>query len=204
MGGFSRVRPPGKGGTKPEKVPEHEGREPSAGSPPREDVDVWDVELVRTAQSGDSLALAELVDRLAPYVARICGPIALDQAADAAQEALILVFRDLRQLREPAALRAWVRRIATREAVRHARAARQAAPPEPSPRELPAPDDPALAADVRSVLRSLGPEQRVILMLRDLEGLSEDEAARILEVKKGTVKSRLHRARAAFVERWTP
>ena len=164
---------------------------------------VWDAELVRAAQSGDTLALAELVDQLAPYVARICGPIALDQGPDAAQEALIIVFRDLRQLREPAALRAWVRRIATREAVRQARAARRGPPLDPAPRELPAPGDPGLAADVRSVLRSLGPEQRAILMLRDLEGLSEDEAARILEVKKGTVKSRLHRARAAFVERWT-
>ena len=166
-------------------------------------MEVWDAELVRAAQAGDSLALAELVDRLAPYVARICGPIALDHGPAAAQEALMLIFRDLRQLREPAALRSWVRRIATREAVRHARAARRDPLVEGSLRELPAPDDPALASDVRSVLRSLGPEQRAILMLRDVEGLSEDEAARMLEVKKGTVKSRLHRARAAFVERWT-
>ena len=184
------------------KVPRPRRREPFPGSDPPLTVDVSDAELVRAASQGDTLALAQLVDRLAPYVARICGPIALERGDDAAQEALLAVLRDLRQLREPAALRAWVRQIATREAVRHARAARRESPLEPSARELPALGDPALAADVRSVLRSLGPEQRAILMLRDLEGLSEGEAARVLEVKIGTVKSRLHRARAAFVERW--
>ncbi len=59
-----------------------------------------------------------------------------------------------------------------------------------------------LARDVRSVLQSLPPEQRAILVLRDLEGLSEREAAAQLDVAHGTVKSRLHRARAAFAARW--
>jgi len=163
---------------------------------------VPDLELVRAAQSGDSLAMSKLLDLLAPYVGRICGPIALDAGPDAAQEALIQVFRDLPGLREPGALRGWVRRIATREAVRHARRSRSAAQRESGLEELPAPGDAALAIDVRRVLGGLSPEQRAILVLRDLEGLSEAEAARHLSVARGTVKSRLHRARAAFAERW--
>ncbi|MGB8940436.1 MAG: RNA polymerase subunit sigma-24, partial [Streptomyces sp.] len=63
---------------------------------------------VRAAQRGDTLAMAELLDELAPYVSRICGPIALDQGQDAAQEALVAVFRSLRTLKEPAALHGWV------------------------------------------------------------------------------------------------
>lgn len=158
--------------------------------------------LVRAAQAGDTLALARLLDRLAPFVGRICGPIALAQGEDAAQEALIQVFRDLRQLREPAALRGWVRRLAAREAVRHAERARRENPGvEASP--LPVRDDPALASDVRAVLSRLAPEQRAILVLRDLEGLSEQEAAAELALPRGTVKSRLHRARAAFARRWS-
>ena len=82
-------------------------------------------DLVRAAQGGDVLALSLLMDRLAPWLARICGGIALEQADDAAQEALLQVFRDLSTLREPAALRGWARRIAVREAVRHAQRARQ-------------------------------------------------------------------------------
>lgn len=77
--------------------------------------------LVRAAQRGDALAMNDLLDLLAPYVGRLCGPIALQEGPDAAQEALIAVFRRLGQLREPAALFGWVRAIAVREAVRVAR-----------------------------------------------------------------------------------
>lgn len=158
-------------------------------------------ELVRAAQRGDALAMNDLLDALAPYVARICGPIALDQGADAAQEALTAVFRRLSTLREPAALHGWVRAIATREAVRVARRVTPSVGVEAA--DLPAPGDPELAADVRDVLARLPPEQRAVLTLRDLEGLDEREAAAVLAVPAGTVKSRLHRARRGFREAWT-
>jgi len=158
--------------------------------------------LVRAAQSGDSVAMSRLMDELVPFVGRICGPIALDSGADAAQETLIQVFRDLAGLREPAALRGWVRRIAVREAIRHAQRGRREVQFAEGSLEVPAPDDAALRADVRSVLQTLGPEQRAILVLRDVEGLSEKEAAAQLGVAQGTVKSRLHRARASFWQRW--
>ncbi len=162
-----------------------------------------EIALVRAAQAGDALAMSRLIDALAPRVGRICGSIALEEANDAAQEALIQVFRDLRTLREPAALRGWVRRIAVREAIRHAKRARRApaAAGDALP-EVPVHDDPALANDLRSVLARLAPEQRAILVMRDLEGLSEREAAEQLDVAVGTVKSRRNRARAAFLERW--
>ena len=46
----------------------------------------------------------ELLGLLAPYVGRLCAPIALQDGADATQEALVAVFRGIRRLREPAAL----------------------------------------------------------------------------------------------------
>ena len=156
------------------------------------------------AKRGDVLALARLMDSLAPWIARICGGIALEHADDAAQEALLQVFRDLRTLREPGALRGWARRIAVREAVRHAQRARgERSRAAVLDAQIPAAvGDPALAPDVRAVLAQLAPEQRAILVLRDLEGLSEREAAAQLGVAKGTVKSRLFRAREAFGLRW--
>ena len=160
------------------------------------------LDLIRAAQAGDTLAMSRLLDDLAPWVGRICGSIALDAGPDAAQEALIQVFGDLRSLRDPAALRGWVRRIATREAVRHAQRERRSAELDAA-REIPTTDDPGLRVDVRRVLETLNPEQRAILVLRDLEGLSENEAAAQLEVAKGTAKSRLHRARSAFRQRWS-
>ncbi len=146
------------------------------------------------------MAMSRLLDGLAPYVGRICGAIALDDGPDAAQDTLLQVFRDLPGLRDRSALRPWVRRIAVREAVRHARRAFR----EP-PTQIDLPTAPAAetAGDVRRVLAGLAPDQRAILLLRDLEGYSEEEAARELRVARGTVKSRLHRARGAFARRWS-
>ena len=114
-------------------------------------------ELVRNAQRGDALALSALVDRLAPFVGRICGPIALEHGEDAAQEALIAVLRDLPALREPRALYGWARRIAAREAVRHARGARASPPPADARLELPAPGDPRSPATCAACSRRSRP-----------------------------------------------
>lgn len=149
--------------------------------------------------------MSQLLDALTPYVGRICGAIALGAGEDAAQDTLISVFRQLRSLRDPNALYGWVRTIAVREAIRAARAPAGGGP-VPSGEAPPAVGrgDPELAGDVRRVLERLPPDQRAILVLRDLHGLDEAEAARVLGIARGTVKSRLHRARAVFRREWTP
>jgi RNA polymerase sigma-70 factor (ECF subfamily) len=133
--------------------------------------------------------------------------VALDHADDAMQETFIAVLRALPRLREPAALRGWVRRIAVREAVRVARRAERVVPLDPTdPARAPLPEVPpldvAVVVDVRATLAGLSPEHRAILVLRDLEGWSEAEVAEALAIPAGTAKSRLARARAAFVRRW--
>jgi RNA polymerase sigma-70 factor (ECF subfamily) len=157
-------------------------------------------EVVRRAQRGDALAMDRLLAQISPYVGRICASIALQNGPDAAQEALIRVFRALPQLAEPAALYGWVRSIAVREAVRVAgRSQRARAGPLP---EVPARDDPELAADVRDVLARLSPEHRAVLVLRDLEGLDQAAVAEILAVPAPTVRTRLFRARRSFRRQW--
>jgi RNA polymerase sigma factor (sigma-70 family) len=159
-----------------------------------------DPALVRAAQRGDPMALGELMELLAPYVGRICGPIALQDGPDAAQEALIKILRGIRSLREPAALFGWVRVIAVREAVN---IARRGVPVSAMPVEdVGAAGDPELAADIRDTLARLTPEHRAVLVLRDLEGLDEAQAGRILSVSPGTVRSRLFRARRSFRKAW--
>jgi RNA polymerase sigma factor (sigma-70 family) len=159
-------------------------------------------ELVRAAQRGEPLALAALLRALAPYVGRICGAIALDDGDDAMQETMIQVLKNLRSLREPAALQGWVRRIAVREALKLAQARRALVPVEHLP-ERPS-GDAALRVEMADILRQLSPDQRAVLLLRDLEGFGEAEAAALLQVEVGTVKSRVHRARTAFRRRWQP
>jgi RNA polymerase sigma factor (sigma-70 family) len=157
---------------------------------------------IRRAQRGDLIALHDLLDAITPYVRRLCGPIALQDAPDAAQETLIVVLRKLGALREPAALFGWVRVIAVREAVRVARQASRTTPAELT--DLPTPDDPTLAADIRDVLDRLSPEHRAVLTLRDLEDIDEHEVGKMLGVPTGTVRSRLYRARQNFRRAWRP
>jgi RNA polymerase sigma factor (sigma-70 family) len=158
---------------------------------------------VTAAQRGDPMAMDALVDELMPYVGQICGAIALQHGEDAAQNALIAVLRNLRRLEHPAALRGWVRTIATREAVRVARRARLERPLADVPEPRTAAADPRASVEIRDQLERLEPEQRAVLVLRDLEGLGEQEVARLLELPEGTVKSRLHRARARFRKEWS-
>jgi RNA polymerase sigma-70 factor (ECF subfamily) len=155
---------------------------------------------VRCAQRGDLIALRDLLDAITPYVRRLCGPIALQDAPDAAQETLIVVLRRLEDLREPAALFSWVRVIAVREAVPVARQSSRAAPAPLV--EIPAPGDPAQAVDIRDLLDRLSPEHRAVLVLRDLKGLDEQTAGEQIGVPTGTVRSRLFRARRSFCKAW--
>jgi RNA polymerase sigma-70 factor (ECF subfamily) len=159
-------------------------------------------ELVLRAQRGDTRALNELLNELAPYVGRICAAVALRTADDATQEALVAIFRNLPKLREPLALKAWARRIAVREALRAA-GHRGPVPVDPGDLEIPVAMDADTAVDVRDVLATLDPVHRAVLVLRHLDDLNEEEMAAALEVPPGTVKSRLFRARAAFRERWS-
>lgn len=174
-----------------------EGRDSSPARPAGHDPQ-WLAATVRAAQRGDALAINDLLDALAPYVQRLCGPIALDEGPDAAQETLIIVVRRLGSLREPAALFGWVRVIAVREATRIARSASRAAELP----DLPARDDPELATDIHDVLSRLTPEQRAVLVLRDIEGLDEQRAGELLHIPTGTVRSRLFRARRNFRKAW--
>lgn len=155
---------------------------------------------MRAAQRGDPLAMDALLTELAPWVGRLCSAISLDRGEDAMQETLIAVLRNLPTLREPAALRSWVRRIAVRQSMRLAvdhRVVAVSDPPEPA-----LVMDLDTGIDIRDTLAKLSPHQRAVLVLRHLEDLSEQETAEALGIPEGTVKSGLHRARESFRDHW--
>jgi RNA polymerase sigma factor (sigma-70 family) len=160
-----------------------------------------DPENVAAAQQGDALALDRLLDELAPYVGRLCARIAPAAADDATQEALLAVFRGLPSLRAPEAIMTWVRSVTVRTAIRLARQHDLEVAAEGT---LTGCDAPSLEdlVDIDDALARLPVSQRVVLILRTREGLSEQEIATTLGIPTGTVKSRLHRARAAFREVW--
>jgi RNA polymerase sigma factor (sigma-70 family) len=156
---------------------------------------------VTAAQQGDALALDELLDELAPYVRRLCARIAPAAADDATQEALLAVFRGLPSLRAPGAIMTWVRSVTVRTAMRLVRQPDLEVAAGPALAERSVPSFEGLA-DIDDALARLPPSQRAVLVLRTQEGLSEQEIAATLGIPAGTVKSRLHRARAAFREMW--
>jgi RNA polymerase sigma factor (sigma-70 family) len=70
--------------------------------------------------------------------------------------------------------------------------------------ELAADDHAGLRLELVDTLPRLRPDQRAVLILRDLEGCSKAEAAAKFGIEIGTVKSQLHQARRAFRDRWQP
>lgn len=191
------------------------------------DDDKSDAEWVKRVQSGETEAYEVLVRR---HQNRIFGLLFrwlgdYDDAADAAQDVFLAAFRGIGNFRGEAAFGTWLYRIATNHAKnrRKQMAARQqrTVPLEttdshgenPGPAAtLAAPDpNPAQALEqrererwVQQALNSLDVDEALVILMKDFQGMSYDEMAQVLQVPRGTVKSRLHRARQALKEKLAP
>lgn len=147
------------------------------------------------------------IDRTHAMAVRLVGP---DEAEDLVQEVYLRAFRGLPAYRGEAAPSTWLWRIAmnvVRDAWARRRREREAAAEAVEVEALAgAPDlDPALRAEERELdaavaaaLGDLEEEERAVIVLREAEGMDVSEAAAVLGVAEGTVKSRLHRAKAAL------
>ena len=150
------------------------------------------------AQCGDREALEGLLrrvqNRLLRYITGLIGP---DAAEDVLQDVFLQICRKLEWLRDAELFRPWIYRIASRAAFAFLRKKRlwpsQGSDDVPLD-ELPAPPSNALPAplgDLTKLVKDLSPLSRTVLLLHYVEGLTLDEAAAVLEVSPGTVKSRL-------------
>lgn len=171
--------------------------------------DVEDAILAERAADGDERAFAVLVRRHSSYLigfaTRMLGSRA--DADDCVQEALIVAWRQLPELREPSRVRAWMSTIVARKATDRLRSHRPSSPidsAEPEARE-PRPEESAVASSqlemLRRVLDDLPPAQRAVWLLREVSGYDYDEIARELGVSQTAVRGRLARARATIYER---
>jgi len=161
---------------------------------------------VRRAQRGDRLAFDQLVaDRLTGLFgsAKLIVRDAL-LAEDAVQDALLEAWRDLRGLRDPDRLDAWLHRLLVRACHRAAskrRRLRVAEVPIVFDHDARAPDDfdPIVTrADLDRAFAHLALHHRTILVLSSYADLSTVDVATALDLPVGTVKSRLSRAVSAF------
>ncbi len=167
--------------------------------------DASDRALLRAHADGDPDAFGELVrrhrDRLWAVALRTLGD--REEAADALQDAFLSAFRAAVRFRGDSAVTTWLHRIVVnacldrvrRRAARPTVALPEAGPGEPAdPRDAVADRDIALA--VEAALAALSVDHRAAVVLVDVQGYSVAEAALILDVAEGTVKSRCARARA--------
>jgi RNA polymerase sigma-70 factor (ECF subfamily) len=159
-----------------------------------------DTDLVIQAQGGDEEAFASLAvavgDRLHAVAHRILRDI--DLAEDATQQALLSIWRDLPQLRDPARFEAWSYRLLVRACYAEGRQSRTWTPGlRLVDADTPIADSTATVADrdqLERGFRRLSIDHRVVVVLHHYLGLSLDEVADTLGVPVGTVRSRLHYA----------
>jgi RNA polymerase sigma-70 factor, ECF subfamily len=165
-----------------------------------------DAELVGRARDGDVHAYEELVARYQSIAYRTAWLVTRDagEAEDATQEAFVKAYYALPRFRREAPFRPWILRIVANEAKNRGRSSRRrtaltlrAAAAEPGD-AAPSPEAAALAReDAEALARALArlPERdRLVIVYRHLFDLSEAETAAALDVRRGTVKSRLSRA----------
>lgn len=181
--------------------------------------EMTDEELLEAVKRDDPGAFDAFVDRygrrLMAFGVRMCGHH--EDAEDVFQETLLKAYQGLKDLREPKALRTWLYRVAAnacRMKRRKEKPSREISLDDFKPAgfddamtaEIPdwsnLPDDATERAELRTALEEeisqLPPDYRLVLLLRDVEGLSTQETADALQVRVPAVKMRLHRARMAL------
>jgi RNA polymerase sigma factor (sigma-70 family) len=168
-----------------------------------------DAEWVRLAQQGDRAAYGTLVrrhqDRIYRHLLHLTG--SREEALELAQEVFIKAWEALPQWRPDAQFHTWIYRIASNAALdvlRRRKTVQFVAMEDDhdAPADAPGPEARLQAKQglraLDAALARITPEQREIILLREVEGLSYGELAASLQIDEGTVKSRLARARAAL------
>jgi RNA polymerase sigma-70 factor, ECF subfamily len=180
-----------------------------------------DLALIHASKGGDVASFEELVNRYEARLFSISQHIThnREDAEDAVQETFLKVFRKLTQFREDSQFSTWLIRITVNESLTKLRKRRSISevsmdgdlqgeehiPPLEFADWAPHPEKLYSGCELRKILRSalqeLRPGLRLVFVLRDVEGLSTDEAAEVLQLTQAAVKARLWRARLWLRER---
>ena len=187
--------------------------------------DAPEAELLQRAQAGDEEAFGVLMRNHYEPVFRLVHSIIRDEhtARDVCQEVWIAVWRNLKNFRGAAKFSTWVHPIAVRRAIDHLRSRKrwtsrflpflsgdETDSDQPGPRT----PEPIAESDPRQdtvreeskqrferALASLPDKHRAVLALREINGLSYDEIAQSLSIRRGTVMSRLFNARRMLAQK---
>jgi len=183
-----------------------------------------DQQLVERAQRGDKLAFGLLVEKYQRKLARLISRLVRDpgEVEDVTQEAFIKAYRALPSFRGDSAFYTWLYRIGINTAKNYLVAMGRRAPTSTEVeaeeaegfesgellREISTPESLLLtkeiAGTVNQAIEALPEELRSAIQLRELEGMSYEEIAKLMDCPVGTVRSRIFRAREAIAERLKP
>ncbi len=179
-----------------------------------------DLDLVHATQDGDISAFEQLVERYDRKLLRIAEHIThnREDSQDAVQEAFLKAFQHVGDFREDSQFSTWLIRITVNQALMKLRKRRTSkemsldedfqADGDMLPREVadwaPNPEELYRASELRDILigalEGLRPALRTVFVLRDIEGLSTDHTAEVLDLSPAAVKARLWRARLQLRE----
>ena len=183
-----------------------------------------DQELVERAQRGDKHAFGLLVEKYQRKLARLLSRFVRDQAEveDVTQEAFIKAYRALPKFRGDSAFYTWLYRIGINTAKNYLMAAGRRAPTSTGVdseeaeslaegeqlRDINTPESLILSREigdtVNATMEGLPEELRTAIQLREIEGMSYEDIAQIMNCPIGTVRSRIFRAREAIAEQLKP
>ena len=184
-----------------------------------------DVALVERLRAGDATAVTELSTRYGAKIFQLAFRYMKNRedAEEVSQDVLLKIFRKIKAFRGDAALSSWIYRITFNTAMSRLRTLRFARPAEVPERTVTlnvgddldakrvdvedwsaVPDETYMRAQLwdrfNTALDQLPPIYRTPIVLRDIQGLSAEEASAVLKVKSQTLKSRLHRGRLVLRE----
>lgn len=178
-----------------------------------------DANLVKKSQKGDRTAFNELVRRHQRRVYNLCYRIlgSREEAEDVAQDVFVTVYKSIKDFRGDSALTTWIHTIATNHCKNRLKYLKRRRyfqtnsideavetddgdmKREYASDEFYSPEEEMeryeTGAQIEKAINELDEEYKIVIVLRDVQGLSYQEIADILDLKEGTVKSRIHRAR---------
>ena len=149
-----------------------------------------DLAVAKRAAGGDLAAFGVLVSEHQSGLRRFARRLASDEGDDIAQEAMVKAWRSIGQYRGDAAFGTWLQRIALRLYLDRRRGT-----PAPNEVDVASPSDPDRKIAVENALQSLPIRERAAAVLVFAEGYSHVEAANVMGVPLGTLKSLVGRAR---------
>jgi len=168
-------------------------------------------DLIRRVQDGDEGAFAQIMtlykDRIVNYLYQFTGDY--QKAVELSQETFVRVYFKANKYRPIAPLSSWIYTIASNLAKTEAKRTQRMATVsiEDVPNHYAAgtyyedPQDPGLIRNLREALEALHPRYRIPVVLKDMEGFSQEEIARIINRPVGTVKARISRGREQLKKR---